>query len=67
MVDYKVSIAHNKVMILDLENVVTGSFNFTKGAQKRNAENVIVIHDAGLAQKYYDNWNARQKVSRGFS
>lgn len=29
-IDYKVSIAHNKVMIIDGKTVVTGSFNFVR-------------------------------------
>jgi phosphatidylserine/phosphatidylglycerophosphate/cardiolipin synthase-like enzyme len=29
LIDDKVSIAHNKVMVIDGHDVVTGSFNFT--------------------------------------
>jgi phosphatidylserine/phosphatidylglycerophosphate/cardiolipin synthase-like enzyme len=39
------AIAHNKVMIIDGEVVITGSFNFTKAAEKNNAENFLVIRD----------------------
>lgn len=52
-------IAHNKVMIIDNTTVITGSFNFTDNADKRNAENVIVLHDNNVAQQYYDNWKNR--------
>jgi phosphatidylserine/phosphatidylglycerophosphate/cardiolipin synthase-like enzyme len=34
-IDYKPAIAHNKVMIIDGHIVITGSFNFTKAAQKK--------------------------------
>lgn len=61
--DNSVSIAHNKVMILDDQTVITGSFNFTKAAQFRNAENVLVITDANLAEKYKKNWFKRLAVS----
>ncbi|MGY3802631.1 phospholipase D family nuclease [Pigmentibacter ruber] len=61
--DDKVAIAHNKVMIIDNLTVITGSFNFTKAAQQKNAENVIIIDDANLAKKYTENWFNRQKVS----
>jgi hypothetical protein len=37
-IDMKPAIAHNKVMIIDDKEVITGSFNFTDAAQKRNAE-----------------------------
>jgi hypothetical protein len=45
-------IAHNKVMIIDGKTVITGSFNFTKAAEEKNAENVLITHDAALAQRY---------------
>ncbi|MGE0093756.1 MAG: phospholipase D family protein [Alphaproteobacteria bacterium] len=62
-IDDKVAIAHNKVMIVDDTIVITGSFNFTKSAQDRNAENLLVLHDAGLASKYKENWEARRDKS----
>lgn len=61
--DQHVAIAHNKVIIIDKITVVTGSFNFTKSAQERNAENVLIITDSDLARKYLENWNKRMVVS----
>jgi phosphatidylserine/phosphatidylglycerophosphate/cardiolipin synthase-like enzyme len=40
MIDANHAIAHNKVIVIDGETVLTGSFNFTKAAQDKNAENV---------------------------
>jgi phosphatidylserine/phosphatidylglycerophosphate/cardiolipin synthase-like enzyme len=51
-IDAKHTIAHNKVMIIDGETVITGSFNFTKAAEENNAENLLVIHDKKLAERY---------------
>lgn len=53
--------AHNKVMVIDAglpaAQVITGSFNFTRAAQHKNAENVVFISgSAGLAQDYAVNW-----------
>jgi phosphatidylserine/phosphatidylglycerophosphate/cardiolipin synthase-like enzyme len=63
-IDERVAIAHNKVIIVDDDTVVTGSFNFTKSAQTRNAENVLVIRgDAPLARRYTANFLSRWKVS----
>jgi phospholipase D len=53
-------IAHNKVMIIDKHKVITGSFNFTKSADTRNAENVIIINDANVAEQYLQNWLKRK-------
>jgi phosphatidylserine/phosphatidylglycerophosphate/cardiolipin synthase-like enzyme len=50
-------IAHNKVMVIDGQTVITGSFNFTKSAEEGNAENLLVINNAPvLAQQYAKNW-----------
>lgn len=62
-IDRRPAIAHNKVMIIDQTQVITGSFNFTNAAQRTNAENLLIINDAGLAKKYLANWQTRQKVS----
>jgi phosphatidylserine/phosphatidylglycerophosphate/cardiolipin synthase-like enzyme len=48
--------AHNKVMVIDGETVITGSFNFTKAAEENNAENLLIIHDKKLASLYTKNW-----------
>lgn len=66
-IDYKVAIAHNKVIIIDQQEVITGSYNFTEAAQKRNAENLLIIKDRALAHKYLDNWFARNEVARTLS
>jgi phosphatidylserine/phosphatidylglycerophosphate/cardiolipin synthase-like enzyme len=63
LIDFKPEIAHNKVMIIDNKTVITGSFNFTKAAQHYYAENVLVIHDKGLAEAYHLNFLLRKKVS----
>jgi phosphatidylserine/phosphatidylglycerophosphate/cardiolipin synthase-like enzyme len=56
-IDAKHAIAHNKIMIIDSQTVLTGSFNFTTAAEEHNAENLLVISDPALAQKYLANWN----------
>ena len=52
-------IAHNKVMVIDSRIVITGSFNFTMDAEESNAENLLVIPDAALAEEYANNWRER--------
>jgi len=43
---------HHKVIIIDGETVITGSFNFTKSADTVNDENVLVIHSPAVAALY---------------
>jgi phosphatidylserine/phosphatidylglycerophosphate/cardiolipin synthase-like enzyme len=40
-IDTKHAIAHSKVMIIDGDTVITGSFNFSKAAEESNAENLL--------------------------
>ena len=55
-IDASHAIAHNKIIIIDRATVITGSFNFSKAAEESNAENLLVIHDRALAEKYAANW-----------
>jgi phosphatidylserine/phosphatidylglycerophosphate/cardiolipin synthase-like enzyme len=62
-IDAKHAIAHNKVMIIDGETVITGSFNFTKAAEEKNAENLLIIRDKKLAPLYIKNWQEHAQHS----
>ena len=55
-IDSKHATAHNKIIIIDKETVITGSFNFTTAAEEKNAENVIIIKSKELAGIYLDNF-----------
>jgi phosphatidylserine/phosphatidylglycerophosphate/cardiolipin synthase-like enzyme len=57
-IDANHAISHNKVIVIDSEIVIAGSFNFTKAAQEKNAENVLIIRDKALAAQYTQNWQA---------
>ncbi len=60
-------IAHNKIMVIDANTVITGSFNFTKAAEDRNAENLLIIKNRDLAARYTENWNAHAQHSVPYS
>lgn len=67
LIDEKPAIAHSKIIIVDSNSVLTGSFNFTRSAQDRNAENLIIIKgDAAVVRAYTQNWNVRYRVSVEF-
>lgn len=40
---------HHKVIVIDGETVVFGSYNFTRNASRANDENLLVVQDAHLA------------------
>jgi phosphatidylserine/phosphatidylglycerophosphate/cardiolipin synthase-like enzyme len=63
--------AHNKVMVIDAGTangaVVTGSFNFTYGAQHNNAENVLILRgNPALTDAYLANWKRHKGHSRPY-
>lgn len=59
MVDsYK--IMHDKVAIIDSVTTQTGSFNYTRAAQRSNSENVVVMWQMPeVAQFYLSHWQSR--------
>jgi len=56
-IDSKHAIAHNKIIIIDGATVLTGSFNFTKAAEEKNAENLLIIRNhPDIASSYLNNF-----------
>jgi phosphatidylserine/phosphatidylglycerophosphate/cardiolipin synthase-like enzyme len=47
---------HHKVFVIDGETVITGSYNPTSNGNRRNDENILIVHDASIAQKYLDEY-----------
>jgi phosphatidylserine/phosphatidylglycerophosphate/cardiolipin synthase-like enzyme len=45
---------HNKVIIVDARYVVTGSLNYSTSAEESNDENVIIIDNLEIAQRYLE-------------
>jgi phosphatidylserine/phosphatidylglycerophosphate/cardiolipin synthase-like enzyme len=66
-IDYQPAIAHNKVIVVDKHIVVTGSYNFTAAAERKNTENVTIIDASEVANRFLSNWESRRAVSRPFT
>jgi len=47
--------------------VITGSFNFTKAAEEKNAENLLIIHSNKLAELYIKNWREHAQHSEFYA
>lgn len=59
--------AHNKVMVIDGETVVTGSMNFTYAGQFKNAENMLILRgNKPLADAYIANWQRHKQHALPF-
>jgi phosphatidylserine/phosphatidylglycerophosphate/cardiolipin synthase-like enzyme len=64
-IDGKHPTDNNKIIIIDRQTVITGSFNFTKEAES-NAENLLIINSAELAKPYLADWDEHRKHSEVF-
>ena len=68
LIDDQHAIAHNKIMIIDQQTLITGSFNFTSAAENKNAENLLVIKEnKPLVDKYIDNFEAHKEHSSPYT
>jgi hypothetical protein len=58
-------ILHHKYLIVDQSNtasdplVETGSHNWSTAGDTKNDENTVVVHDAAIANQYYQEFNQR--------
>jgi phosphatidylserine/phosphatidylglycerophosphate/cardiolipin synthase-like enzyme len=66
-IDTKHAIAHNKIILVDGKTIFTGSFNFTKAAEQKNAENLLIIEgDPKLYAQYLANFEEHLAHSEKF-
>ncbi len=49
-------VMHHKVIVIDGEIVITGSYNFSKGASTKNDENRVIIDNADAARAYLEEF-----------
>ncbi len=67
-IDSRHAISHNKIMIIDRITLITGSFNFTKAAEEKNAENLLVMkNNRPLADRYILNFAEHRNHSERYS
>lgn len=52
---------HHKVFVIDGETVITGSFNPTEGGDQRNDENILIIKNKDIAQKFIEEYEYVRK------
>jgi phosphatidylserine/phosphatidylglycerophosphate/cardiolipin synthase-like enzyme len=67
-VDGSAAAAHNKILIIDADgrhpSVITGSYNYTRAANARNAENVVIISGSpGVASRFVGNFEYHRAQS----
>jgi Phosphatidylserine/phosphatidylglycerophosphate/cardiolipin synthases and related enzymes len=65
-IDSSHAIPHIKIMVIDQEMVINGSFNFIRAAEEKNAENLLIIKSKELAKPYIENWNPNKGHSKPY-
>lgn len=69
--DQAAGMLHHKVALIDAitldsdPQVITGSHNWSSSANDRNDENTLIIHDADIANQYYQQFAYRFKQNDG--
>ena len=56
-IEDKSGLMHNKFIVIDNKYVITGSYNFTLNARRKNAENLIVSDDQSTIFQYQIEFN----------
>lgn len=51
------ALMHHKVIVIDSQLVITGSFNFSSNAEVSNDENLLIIHDPQIAARYLEEFD----------
>ena len=64
------SLLHHKYLIVDVDStsdptVVTGSMNWSANGDDTNDENTLIIHDAPIANQFYQEFAARLYMAFG--
>ena len=62
--DGKPEVMNHKIMIIDGRIVVMGSYDFTNRAENENDENVLIIYDEKIAQKFMEEFQRVQALAQ---
>jgi phosphatidylserine/phosphatidylglycerophosphate/cardiolipin synthase-like enzyme len=55
---------HHKVIVIDGEIVVVGSFNFSDSADKSNDENLLIIYNRAVGAKFEEEFQKVLDIAR---
>jgi phosphatidylserine/phosphatidylglycerophosphate/cardiolipin synthase-like enzyme len=55
---------HHKVIIIDNQIVITGSYNFSNNAEHNNDENTLIIHNQDIAAQYLAEFQQIYAISQ---
>jgi phosphatidylserine/phosphatidylglycerophosphate/cardiolipin synthase-like enzyme len=63
--DANPQLMHHKVIIIDQQVVITGSYNFSNNAEYNNDENTLIIHNSDVAAQYLAEFQQIYNLAKG--
>ena len=57
---------HHKVIIIDDETVITGSYNFSRNAERSNDENILIIKNKEIAREFNREFRRCWRGTKGY-
>ena len=57
---------HHKVIVIDEETVITGSYNFSENAESGNDENIVIVKDPGLGKLFHKEFERCLNGTKGY-
>lgn len=60
-------IQHDKAIVIDGQTTQTGSFNYSRSAEEKNSENVLVVWNyPEVATSYLEHWQSRWQQGQDY-
>jgi phosphatidylserine/phosphatidylglycerophosphate/cardiolipin synthase-like enzyme len=63
--DANPQLMHHKVIIIDQQVVITGSYNFSNNAEHNNDENTLIIHNQDIAAQFLAEFQLIYEQAKG--
>ncbi len=63
--DANPQLMHHKVVIIDQQVVITGSYNFSNNAEYNNDENTLIIHNTDIAAQFLAEYQLIYRQAKG--
>ncbi|MBS7629295.1 hypothetical protein KEJ23_04900, partial [Candidatus Bathyarchaeota archaeon] len=63
-VDTNPALMHNKVAVIDGLITITGSYNWSRSAEERNNENMLILRSVEVASTYESEFNKIWSASK---
>jgi len=65
-IDARHAAARSNILLIDDRTIITGSFSFTPAAEESNAEDLLVIRDSRLMERYQASFKEHQAHAEPF-